>query len=94
VPALPPAVAALADVRWPVLQSSANRAGGPDARTLAEVPEAIRRDADLVLDGGELPGTPSTVVDLRAFERTGRFAVLRSGMVTPETIRAAIRQLG
>ena len=32
VPAWPPALAALADVRWPVLQSSANAAGGPDAR--------------------------------------------------------------
>ena len=34
VPAWPPALAALADVRWPVLQSSANAAGGPDARRL------------------------------------------------------------
>ena len=49
----------------PVLQSSANRAGGPDPRRLDEVPELIRAAADLVIDGGELPGTPSTVVDLR-----------------------------
>jgi L-threonylcarbamoyladenylate synthase len=48
----------------PVLQSSANRAGGADARTLDEVPEHIRDGADLVIDGGALPGTPSTVVDL------------------------------
>ena len=48
----------------PVLQSSANRAGGPDARTLDEVPADIRRGADLVVDGGALPGTPSTVIDL------------------------------
>ena len=68
VPALPPALRALGDVVAPVLQSSANAAGGPDARTLAEVPEAIRDGADLVLDGGELPGTPSTVVDLRGYE--------------------------
>ena len=52
----PPALAALADVRWPVLQSSANAAGGPDARRLEDVPEDIREHADLVLDGGELPG--------------------------------------
>ena len=39
VPAWPPALAALGDVRWPVLQSSANTAGGPDARRLDEVPE-------------------------------------------------------
>ena len=47
---------ALAGVRWPVLQSSANRAGGPDPRRLEEVPELLRRSADLVIDGGELPG--------------------------------------
>ena len=48
----------------PVLQSSANHAGGPDARTLDEVPADIRGGADLVIDGGPLPGTPSTVIDL------------------------------
>lgn len=47
-----------------VLQSSANHSGGPDARTLDEVPSDIRDGADLVIDGGPLPGTPSTVVDL------------------------------
>ena len=51
--------------RWPVLQSSANQAGGPDPRRLADVPELMRRGADLVIDAGELPGTPSTVIDLR-----------------------------
>ena len=72
VPAWPPALAALADVRWPVLQSSANVAGGPDARRLAGRARArSATHADLVLDGGELPGTPSTVVDLRAYEADG-----------------------
>jgi L-threonylcarbamoyladenylate synthase len=83
VPDLP----ALASVRWPVLQSSANAAGGPDARRLDEVPEPIRRAADLVLDGGELPGTPSTVVDLRPYESTGDWAVLREGAVTRDEVR-------
>ena len=48
----------------PVLQSSANHSGKPDARTLDEVPPDIRDAVDLVIDGGPLPGTPSTVVDL------------------------------
>jgi L-threonylcarbamoyladenylate synthase len=82
VPALPSAVAALAAVRWPVLQSSANPAGGSDARRLADVPEPIRAGADLVLDGGELPGTPSTVIDLRAYEEAGAWSVLREGAVS------------
>ena len=50
----------LAPVGRPVMQSSANVSGGPDARRLDDVPEAIRAGADLVIDGGELPGTPST----------------------------------
>jgi L-threonylcarbamoyladenylate synthase len=89
VPALPGAVAALHAVRWPVLQSSANPAGGRDARRLADVPEAIRREADLVLDGGELPGTPSTVVDLRRYEADGSWAVLREGAVAAAAIARA-----
>jgi L-threonylcarbamoyladenylate synthase len=81
-----PDVPALAAVRVPVLQSSANAAGDADARRLADVPAAIRAGADLVLDGGELPGTPSTVVDLRAYEHAGTWSVLRSGAVAPESV--------
>jgi L-threonylcarbamoyladenylate synthase len=76
-----PAVGALAAVRRPVLQSSANRSGGADARRLEQVDGALREAADLVLDGGELPGTPSTVVDLRGFEAGGGWSVLREGAV-------------
>jgi L-threonylcarbamoyladenylate synthase len=90
VPAWPPALAALGEVRWPVLQSSANLAGGSDARVLADVPEPIRARADLVLDGGELPGTPSTVVDLRSFERDGRWAILRNGALPLDEVSAAL----
>ena len=58
----------LAPVGRPVLQSSANLAGGPDARRLEDVPRVDPRGADLVIDGGELPGVPSTVIDLRTPE--------------------------
>jgi L-threonylcarbamoyladenylate synthase len=73
----------------PVLQSSANATGGPDARRLEEVPEAIRDGADLVIDGGELPGTPSTVVDLRAYERGGELRIVRAGAVPEAVVRLA-----
>ena len=89
VPALEPGIEALSEMRWPVLQSSANLAGGMDAHRLDEVPEAIRRGADLVLDGGELAGTPSTVVDLRRFELDGIWAVLRQGAVPEREIELA-----
>jgi L-threonylcarbamoyladenylate synthase len=71
----------------PVLQSSANVAGGPDARRLDEVPEAIRAGADLVLDGGELGGTPSTVIDLRGYEE-GAWRIVRHGAVPEAEIAA------
>jgi L-threonylcarbamoyladenylate synthase len=90
VPAWPPALAALADVRWPVLQTSANAAGAPDARRLADVPEYMRTHTDLVLDGGELPGTPSTVVDLRAYESDGRWSVAREGAIPVTEISARL----
>jgi L-threonylcarbamoyladenylate synthase len=81
-----PHVPDLAGVTVPILQSSANASGGPDARRLEDVPEAIRRGADLVLDAGELPGTPSTVVDLRAFEDDGAYTVVRAGALPAEEL--------
>jgi L-threonylcarbamoyladenylate synthase len=72
--------------RAPVLQSSANVTGGPDARRLEDVPEAIRRGADLVIDGGELPGTPSTVVDLRGDE----LRIVRVGAVPEAVVRSVV----
>jgi L-threonylcarbamoyladenylate synthase len=91
VPDLPPPAQALTAVRWPVLQSSANRAGGPDARRLQEVPEPIRQGADMLLDAGELPGTPSTVIDLRSYEEDGSWRIVRQGAVDADEVAAALR---
>lgn len=76
-----PDVARFAGIRRPLLQSSANRAGGADPRRLSEVPRLLRSAVDLVIDGGELPGTPSTVVDLRRYEEEGEWSVVRAGAV-------------
>ena len=81
-----PHVPLLQGVAVPVLQSSANPAGGADARRIEDVPAEIRDQADLVIDGGELPGTPSTVIDLRRYEQEGAWDVLRSGAVAPATV--------
>lgn len=81
----------LAPVGRPIMQSSANFSGGPDARRLEDVPQAIRDAADLVIDGGELPGTPSTVIDLRAFEASGDWSILREGAVPAATVAAHIK---
>ena len=93
VPRLHGPLEPLASMRWPVLQSSANASGGYDAQRLDDVPESIRREADLVLDGGELAGTPSTVVDLRRFELDGIWAVLRSGAVPEYEIDRAVADM-
>lgn len=91
VPDLPAAAFALHTVRWPVLQSSANFAGGPDPIAIGDVPQGIRGGADLVLDAGPLPGTPSTMVDLRGYEDDGTFAIVREGAVAAAEIA---RRLG
>ena len=69
-----------------VAATSANLHGGPDPRRLDEVPEPIRREAVLV-DGGELPGTPSTVVDLTGEEPR----ILREGAVPAADVLALLR---
>jgi L-threonylcarbamoyladenylate synthase len=48
---------------------------GPDPGTLG-----------LVIDGGELPGTPSTVIDLRGYEESAAWTIVRPGLVTPDAI--------
>ena len=65
-----------------LVATSANRPGEPDPRRLDEVPPAIREGAGAVIDGGELPGTPSTVVDLTGSEPR----VLREGAVRAEDV--------
>jgi L-threonylcarbamoyladenylate synthase len=87
VPALAGALEPLAAVRWPVLQSSANPSGGADARRLEDVDDRIRARVDLQLDAGELPGTPSTVVDLSGYEHDGSYAVLREGALAENALR-------
>jgi L-threonylcarbamoyladenylate synthase len=89
-----PAVPGLQTVPLVVLQSSANHAGGPDARTVSEVPQDIRDRADLVLDAGPLPGTPSTVVDLRRYEQTGEWGIVREGAVTAADVAQALGIVG
>jgi L-threonylcarbamoyladenylate synthase len=85
-----PDVPLLRGVRVAVLQTSANLAGGPDARRLADVPAEIRAGADLVLDGGELPGAPSTVVDLTRYEDDGEWVVLREGAISRSTLASVL----
>ncbi|HLB21362.1 MAG TPA: L-threonylcarbamoyladenylate synthase [Solirubrobacteraceae bacterium] len=90
VPWLPESLHALCAIAEPVMQSSANISGQADARTLADVPASLREGADLVLDGGTLPGTPSTVVDLRDYEQSGAWHVLREGALATTAVGALL----
>jgi L-threonylcarbamoyladenylate synthase len=91
VPLLEGALAPLAAVRWPVLQSSANHSGGRDAARVADVDEELRAGVDLILDGGELPGTPSTVVDLTSYEQDGSWELIREGAIPREAVVRCLR---
>jgi L-threonylcarbamoyladenylate synthase len=77
----------LAGVKVPVLQTSANPSGGADPRRLDDVDPGIRAGVDLEIDGGELPGTPSTVVDLSGDEPR----ILREGAVSAARVRELLR---
>jgi L-threonylcarbamoyladenylate synthase len=86
VPALDDRLKALADVAAPILQSSANPTGETDPRSLDEVDPRIRRGADIELDAGVLPGTPSTVIDLTRYENAGTHEILREGAVSESEV--------
>jgi L-threonylcarbamoyladenylate synthase len=92
VPWLPERLHALSAICDPVMQTSANLSGEPDARTLADVPSGLREGADVVLDGGALPGTPSTVIDLRDYDATGEWHVLREGALAAEAVRELLHE--
>jgi L-threonylcarbamoyladenylate synthase len=70
-----------------VAATSANHPGGRDPKRLDEVPEAIKEGAGALVDGGELPGSPSTVIDLTGAEPR----ILREGALPAEE---ALRRLG
>jgi L-threonylcarbamoyladenylate synthase len=93
VPRLPDTLASLRAVGVAVMQSSANLSGRPDARTLADVPAELLAGADLALDGGELPGTPSTVIDLRDYASRGEWRVVREGALPVGAVRPLLADL-
>jgi L-threonylcarbamoyladenylate synthase len=74
-----------------VVATSANLRGGPEPTRVEDVPVEIRAGAAAVVDGGELPGTPSTVLDLTGPEPT----VIREGAVpAAQAIERALAAAG
>jgi L-threonylcarbamoyladenylate synthase len=94
VPRLPERLAALETLDVPVMQSSANLSGGVEARRVEDVERIVREGADLVLDGGELQGIASTVLDLSDFEHEGRWRMVREGPLGEREIQVLLGPLG
>lgn len=80
----------LAGARCPLFQTSANRSGEPAPSRFEQIGEDILAGADLAIDGGELLGTPSTVVDLAALDSDGSWSVLREGAMGADQIGARL----
>jgi L-threonylcarbamoyladenylate synthase len=88
VPELPASAREVVSAAGPIVATSANLPGGPDPRRLDDVPAELRERVAALVDGGELPGTPSTVVDLTADEPR----VIREGAVpSSETLSRLAR---
>jgi len=69
----------LAGAMCPLFQTSANLSGEPAPGSFAAVPAKVVEAADLAIDGGELTGLPSTVIDLTAYDESGEWEILREG---------------
>ena len=90
VPKLEGRLDPLAKARVAVLQTSANPSGGSDARRLDDVDPELVSGVDCVLDGGELSGLSSSVVDLTRFEEDGTWALLRETAMSGEEVAALL----
>jgi L-threonylcarbamoyladenylate synthase len=81
----------LAGAMTPVLQTSANRSGDPPPQTFDGIDEGILAASDLAIEGGELIGAPSTVVDVTAIDSGGGWTVLREGALPVGAIDRVLR---
>lgn len=80
----------LSGARCPIFQTSANLSGEPAASTFAGIVPEVREEVDLAIDGGELTGLPSTVVDLTEYDENGVWTVLRDGGMSRGDLIAAL----
>ena len=78
VPDLPAPADAVLSRAGLMMATSANMPGGPDPARLEDVPDKILEGCGAAIDAGELPGVPSTVIDLTGDEPR----MLREGAVS------------
>jgi L-threonylcarbamoyladenylate synthase len=80
VPVLPDTARSVVQTLGAVAATSANLHGAQDPRRVEDISEELLRAVGAVVDAGELPGAPSTVIDLTGPEPT----VLREGAVSAD----------
>lgn len=83
----------LAGASCAVFQTSANRSGEPAPSRFKDVHPKVLEAADLAIDGGELGGEPSTVVDLTALDNGGEWGLLREGALSHAELEARLRKV-
>jgi L-threonylcarbamoyladenylate synthase len=80
----------LAGADCAVFQTSANKSGEPPPSRFQDIERSLLDGVDLAIDGGELGGEPSTVLDLTGIERGGHWRVLRQGALPEAEIPAQL----
>jgi L-threonylcarbamoyladenylate synthase len=83
----------LAGAECAIFQTSANLSGEPAPSSFDDVDPGIREAVDLALDGGELTGVPSTVIDLSRIEDGSDWSILREGGLARERVAERLAQL-
>jgi L-threonylcarbamoyladenylate synthase len=81
----------LTGVATPLFQTSANLAGEPAPSRFGDIPQSILDGVDLAIDGGELTGSPSTVVDVTGLETGGEWEILREGGMAVDEVDRRLR---
>jgi L-threonylcarbamoyladenylate synthase len=89
VPSLDAAAGAVLEATGALAMTSANHPGGRDPRSLSEVPRELADGAAALIDGGQLPGIPSTVIDLTGPDPV----ILREGAIAAAEVIALLKDL-
>ncbi len=90
VPVHPVACALVGQVGGPITGTSANLSGQPGCRLVTQLPPAMVKGADLILDAGSLKGGPgSSIVDVT----TDPVRILRQGAIPSQEILQALSPL-
>jgi L-threonylcarbamoyladenylate synthase len=82
----------LAGTVTPIFQTSANRSGERAPRGFDEIDQDVLSAAEVAIDGGELIGAPSTVVEMSELDSAGRWDVLREGALPSGVIDEVLEE--